>query len=148
MEVILLDQVRNLGRLGQKVNVKSGYARNFLIPYGKALRATPANIKMFEDRRADLESKAQALLAEAQAHAQKLQGVTVTVKAKASDEGKLFGSVGVIEIVKALADQKHDVSKSAIALPEGPIRSIGEYQVSLQLHTEAEAVITVKVEAE
>lgn len=148
MEVILLDQVRNLGRLGQKVNVKPGYARNFLIPYGKALRATAENIKMFEDRRADLEAKAQALLAQAQADAQKLQGVTVIVKAKASDEGKLFGSVGVVEIVKALADQKHNIEKSAIALPEGPIRSIGEYQITLQLHSEAEAVITVKVEAE
>lgn len=147
MQVILLEKVRNLGNLGDKVNVKPGYGRNFLIPEGKAVFATKDNVVIFEERRADLEAKAQQLLTEAEARAAKINETTVEIAAQASDEGKLFGSVSINEVREALKEKAIDVQKREIAMPEGPIHSIGEYQVHILLHTDVIANLKVNVVA-
>lgn len=148
MEVILLERVVNLGNLGSKVKVKNGFARNFLIPQGKAIRATTQNIVSFEERRAELEKKEAILLGQAQERAKTLTGLTVQIHARASDEGKLFGSVSTREIAHALMELGHEVHRSAIILPEGVLRSVGEYEIALHLHSDVHQNILVNVQAE
>lgn len=148
MELILLEKVKNLGDLGDTVKVKSGYGRNFLLPQGKALPATEANRKVFEERKAELVKKASDSLNAAKARAEKLAGAVVKVKALAADEGKLYGSVGPGDIARAAEEQGLDLRKSEIDMPEGVIRLIGTYSVVARLHTEAEVAITVVIEEE
>lgn len=148
MEVILLEKVSNLGVLGDKVKVRSGYGRNFLIPFAKAVPATEANIKAFEVRRADLEAAAAAKLAAARARAAELQDKSFTLAAKAGDEGKLFGSVGVRDIADAISAAGIAVCKSEVRLPEGPLRAIGGYTVTLHLDTDVNVDVTVAIIAE
>jgi large subunit ribosomal protein L9 len=145
MDVILLERVRNLGNLGDEVSVKNGYGRNFLIPQGKAVRATAANREVFESRRAELEAQAAAQLKAAQDRAAGLAELAVTIAARASDEGKLFGSVGSREIADAVTEAGQEVSKDEVLLPVGPLRSIGEFTVDLQLHSDVTATVTVNV---
>ncbi|MFC3909284.1 50S ribosomal protein L9 [Legionella dresdenensis] len=145
MQVILLEKVRNLGSLGDKVDVKPGYGRNFLIPQSKAVFATPENIKLFEERRADLEKKAQQNLATAEQRAAKLNDTTVTIAAMASDEGKLYGSVSASEIKEALKEKSIEVSKREIVMPQGPIHSIGDYVVEIHVHSDVIAKLQVQI---
>jgi len=147
MQVILLEKVRNLGNLGDKVNVKPGYGRNYLIPENKAVFATKSNILSFEERRAELEKKAQQLFTQAEQRAVKINDTMITISAQASDEGKLFGSVGVNEIKEALKERSLDVLKREITMPEGPIHSIGQYVVHILLHTDVVAHLQVEVVA-
>jgi len=148
MEVILLEKVENLGNLGDRVNVKPGYGRNFLIPGGKATPATEEHIKAFEARRAELERAAAEQLAAAEARREQLADLTVTIKAKAGDEGKLFGSVGTGDIAEAVAAAGIAIERHEVRLPEGAFRQIGEYQVAVHLHTDVNTDITLIVEAE
>ena len=148
MEVILLEKVAKLGDLGDKVAVKSGFGRNFLIPYGKAVPATEANLADFEARRADLEAAAAAALSEAEQRAETLAGHTVTIIANAGDEGKLFGSIGTRDIADALTADGKPVQKSEVSLPTGLIREVGEYETSLILHSDVTVTVTIKVVAE
>jgi large subunit ribosomal protein L9 len=148
MEVILLEKVENLGDLGDKVSVKSGYGRNFLIPGGKAKPATEANIAEFEARRAELEKAAQEALDAATARKEALEGLTISIQAKAGDEGKLFGSIGPVDIAEAVNNAGVSVEKKEVRMPEGPIRVIGEYDIQFHLHTDVNAAIKVVVDAE
>jgi len=148
MEVILLEKIANLGNVGDKVNVKSGYARNYLIPYGKVVMATPANIKKFEEKRAELEKAAQEVLAKAQERAKTLEGLQLTITAHASEEGKLFGSVGPRDIAKVAEVQGVVLEKSEIDMPEGPIHQVGEYEVAAHLHGDVIVKFKVNVVAE
>lgn len=149
MQVILLDKVVHLGNVGDQVNVKSGYARNFLIPQGKAVMATKANIEYFEARRAELEAKAAAALAAAQARADKLAALaTVTIASKAGDEGRLFGSIGTRDIADAITKAGVEVAKSEVRLSSGPLRTLGEHEVRFQLHGEVFATLNVVIVAE
>lgn len=144
MQIILLDKVANLGGLGDNVTVKSGYARNFLFPQGKAVPATKANIEKFEARRAELEAKLAADLAAANDRAAKIAALgEVTIASKAGDEGKLFGSVGTRDIADAITEAGVKVSKAEVKLPNGTLRETGEFDIDLQLH--AEVIATVKV---
>ena len=145
MEVILLENVRNLGRLGDKIVVKAGYGRNYLIPQKKAVFATENNVLMFESRRVELENKAQQLLAEAEQRAAKLNDITVLLHAMATDEGKLYGSVGANEIVNALKTRGFDVHKREIILTKGPLYSIGDYTVEVHVHNEIIAYLKIEV---
>lgn len=145
MQVILLEKVKNLGSLGQKVTVKPGYGRNYLIPQKKAVFATEENIKMFEARREELEKKEAQALANAEQRAAKLNDVTVIIEAQASDDGKLYGSIGLVEIQKALLDKSFEVSKREILLPEGPFHEIGEYTVEIQVHSDVVANIALVI---
>lgn len=149
MEVILLEKVGKLGGIGDTANVKAGFGRNYLIPQGKAVFATEANIADFELRRADLEAAADAKLAEATGRAAKLAEIgTVTISAIAGDEGKLFGSVGTRELEAAINAAGGEITKSEINLPEGALRNVGEFAVEVQLHTDVTQSITIVVEAE
>ena len=148
MDVILLEKVANLGSLGDKVKVKSGYGRNFLLPYGKAVAATRDNLKAFEERRAELEKVAADRLAAAQSRAEALEGQSFTISSKAGDEGKLFGSIGVRDIADAITAAGTEVGKSEVRLPEGPIRVTGEYEIELQLHTDVTVTIQLAVVAD
>lgn len=148
MEVILLEKVANLGTLGDKVNVKSGYGRNFLLPYGKAVPATEANLKAFEERRAELEKAAAEKMAVAQARAEKLEAASFTISSKAGDEGKLFGSIGVRDVADAITATGTDVEKSEVLLPEGPLRAVGEYEIELKLHSDVYVTVKLAVVAE
>ncbi|MDE1515993.1 MULTISPECIES: 50S ribosomal protein L9 [Vibrio] len=149
MQVILLDKIGNLGSLGDTVNVKSGYARNFLIPQGKAVMATKANVAMFESRRAELEAKVAEQLTAAQARADQVNALeAVVIASKAGDEGKLFGSIGTRDIADAITAAGVKVSKSEVRLPEGALRNVGEFEVSVQLHSEVFATAKVQVVAE
>jgi large subunit ribosomal protein L9 len=148
MDVILLEKVKNLGDLGDTVKVKPGYGRNFLLPLGKALPATPDNLKVFEARKAELLKKASDSLGAAKMRAEKLAGKSLVIKALTAEEGKLYGSVGVADVVRAAAAAGLDVRKSEVDMPTGPIRQLGSYPVTLRLHTEVEATITVSVEEE
>lgn len=148
MEVILLERVENLGNLGDRVNVRPGYGRNFLIPGGKATAATEENIKAFEARRAELEKAEADALAAAEARRDQLADLKVTIKAKAGEEGKLFGSVGTADIADAVVATGVELERSEVRLPEGPFRQIGEYAVQIHLHTDVNAEITVLIEAE
>ena len=145
MQVILLEKVRNLGNLGDCVEVKPGYGRNFLIPQNKAVFATKANQQAFEARRAELEKNAQLAFAKAQERAAKFNDVTLTITAQASDEGKLYGSVGVSEILDALNAKGLPVTKREIHLSTGPIYSIGEYEIDLLLHSDVVAKLQLVV---
>lgn len=148
MEVILLEKVDNLGNLGDRVKVRAGYGRNYLVPQGKAKPATEANIRYFEERRAELERKAAEQLAEARKRAEQLAGLTVTIGAKAGDEGKLFGSVGTQDIADAVTAAGVEVGRHEVRLPEGPLRMTGEYDVELHLHSGVDAGVHVVVEAQ
>lgn len=146
MEVILLEKTRNLGNLGDKVKVRNGYGRNFLIPHGKAVPATETNIKYFEERRAELEKQANDKLAAAQARADKLTELgSVTIPAKAGDEGKLFGSVGTRDVADAITAAGLEVSKAEVLMPNGPIRTTGDFELSVQLHSDLVATVKVSV---
>ena len=148
MQVILMEKVVNLGGLGDVVKVKDGYARNFLIPQGKAKRATAANLKEFENRRSDLEKKANEQLTGAQERAEKLEGLKIDVPVKAGVDGRLFGSVTNADIAESLGKLGLNVKKAEIRMPQGPLKQVGEHPVTLQLHTDVLAHITVHVVAE
>jgi large subunit ribosomal protein L9 len=143
MQIILLEKVVNLGQLGDVVRVKDGFARNFLIPSGKARRATSAAIKEFEARRAELEKVQADRLAAAQAQGEKLNGQTVSITEKAGVDGRLFGSVGNFDIAEALKKQGFEVEKAMVRMPSGPLKAIGDYEVEVALHTDV--VVPVKV---
>jgi len=145
MNVILLEKIHKLGDLGDQVKVKPGYGRNYLIPYGKAVPATKDNIEAFEARRAELEKAAAERLQKAQKRGEALAESTFTIEAKAGEEGKLFGSVGVRDIADAVTAAGTELEKSEVLLPEGPIRSTGEYQVGLQLHTDVQVTISLNI---
>ena len=145
MELILLQKVTNLGGLGDKVNVKPGYGRNFLVPQGKAVPATAANVAEFEAKRAEYEAKAKASLDGAEGRKAALEGVEVTITANASTEGKLYGSVGPRDIAEALTAAGHKVEKSEVVLGEGPLRRTGEYEVVVHLHADIETTVKVIV---
>lgn len=147
MQVILMEKVTNLGQLGDMVNVKAGYGRNFLIPRGKAVPATEDNRKKFEERRAELERLAGDTLSQAQARHARIDKQVITVSAQSGDEGKLFGSIGTVDIVEALQKNGFEVNKHEIRLPSGPIRTVGEHAVRLHLHPDVDAEITVSVVA-
>jgi large subunit ribosomal protein L9 len=148
MQVILLERVVNLGQLGDVVKVKEGYARNFLIPQGKARRATETAIKEFESRRADLEKAQAERLVAAQSVGEKMNGVTVQITAKAGVDGRLFGSVTNYDIAEALSKQGFDVHKAQVRMPQGPLKAVGEHHVSVALHTDVVAEVTVTVVGE
>ena len=148
MEVILLEKVTKLGDLGDKVNVKSGFGRNFLIPYGKAVQATEASIAEFESRRAELQAAADAELAAAEARAEAMAELVVTIEANAGDEGKLFGSIGTRDVADAVTAAGHELKKAEVRMPLGVIREVGSYEITLQLHSDVNAVVTINVVAE
>lgn len=148
MEVILLEKVENLGNLGDKVRVRAGYARNYLLPQGKAKFATEANLAEFEARRAELEKAAAEALSVAEARSEKLEAMTVTVTAKAGGEGKLFGSVGPADIADAVTAAGGELEKREVRMPDGPLRVVGEYEIALQLHTDVKATLKVVVVGE
>ncbi|TDJ24221.1 MAG: 50S ribosomal protein L9 [Gammaproteobacteria bacterium] len=145
MNIILLERVANLGDLGDEVAVKAGYARNFLIPQGKAARATDENRKVFGARRAELEQAALQLMGAAERRAAQLVDVSVTVVAKSGEEGKLYGSVGTQDIVDALAEQGIEVARTEVRMPEGAIRALGEYEIGIHLHTDVDSIVRVEV---
>jgi large subunit ribosomal protein L9 len=145
MEVILLEKIANLGELGQVVKVKDGYARNYLIPQGKAKRATEENRKAFEARRSDLEKAQAATVAKAQERGAKLGGLTLQITQKAGPDGRLFGSVTNYDIVEALAKQGHEVERAQIRMPQGPLKQVGDYPIEIALHTDVDVTITVSV---
>lgn len=145
MQIILMEKVTNVGQLGDVVKVKNGFARNFLIPQGKAKRATAANMAEFEARRVEIEAAEKAKLADAQARGEKMSGLTVQIVQKAGVDGKLFGSVTNADIVAALAAQGFDVEKAQVRMPEGHLKQIGDHHVSIALHTDVLADITVSV---
>ena len=145
MQIILMEKVVNLGSLGDVVKVKDGYARNFLIPEGKAKRATEAAKKEFEAKRADLEKKASDILTAAQARAEKLEGYMVQVTQKAGVDGRLFGSVTNSDIAEALTKQGFELKKGEVVMPNGPLKTIGDFPITLTLHTDVKAHITVSV---
>ena len=148
MNVILLETVENLGGIGDLVKVKPGYGRNFLLPQGKAALATPANMKAIEARRAELEKTAAAELAKAKTRAKAFQGVELVIQANAGAEGKLFGSVGPVDIVDALAGIQLEVERAEVRMPEGPIQEVGEVTIGIHLHSEVDAEVLVKVVGE
>jgi large subunit ribosomal protein L9 len=148
MEVILLQKVANLGNIGDKVKVKPGYGRNFLLPSGRAALATAANLKKFEERRSELEKLAADSLSGAQSRAKQLEGFKLTLQAKAGTEGKLFGSVGTSDIAEALTKAGIAIERAEVRLPGGPIRLIGEHHVKLHLHTDVEIDLPVAIIAE
>ena len=148
MKLILLQKVVNLGGLGDTVSVKPGYGRNFLVPQGKAVPATAANVAMFEAKRAEYQAKADAVLADAQKRLESLEGAEVTIAANASTEGKLFGSVTTRDVAEALTAAGHKVEKSEVVMGEGPIRRTGEFEVTVNLHAEVSTKVKVHVVAE
>lgn len=148
MDVILLEKVENLGDLGEKVSVKPGFARNFLVPAGKAKFATAANLAEFEALRAELEKSAAEALATAEARKVKAEEITLLITTKAGTEGKLFGSIGPREIADAISAQGVEIEKKEVRMPEGPIRAIGEFEIGVHFHTDVDLTMTVKVEAE
>lgn len=145
MQVILLEKVVNLGQLGDIVKVREGYGRNFLIPQGKAKRATDANIQAFEARRSELEKAQADALSSAQARAAQLEGMMLQIEQKAGADGKLFGSVGNTDIAEALKNQGVEVHKSEIRMPNGPLKQIGDYPITIDLHSDVKADVTVSV---
>lgn len=147
MQLILLEKVRNLGDLGDTVSVKAGYGRNFLIPNGKAVPANKDNVEKFEARRAELEAKAAALLHEAEARAEQLKDFVLKLELMASDEGKLYGSVGTHEVAEAAVAAGKQITKSEVMMPNGAIHHVGEYDIEIQLHTDVVATIKVAIEA-
>ena len=148
MELILLEKVKNLGGLGDKVKVKPGYGRNYLVPRGKAVPATAANVAEFEQRRAEYETKSNELLGAAQARATRFEGAETTIRANASPEGKLYGSVGPREIAEAFTAQDLELEKSEVIMGEGPLRNLGEYEVQISLHADVQGTVKVNIIAE
>jgi large subunit ribosomal protein L9 len=148
MKLILLQKVTNLGGLGDLVDVKPGYGRNFLVPTGKAVPATTTNVAEFEAKRADYEAKAQSIHADAEARKASLEGKSVTIGANASTEGKLYGSVGPRDIAEAFTKAGLPLEKSEVILGEGAFRNVGEYEVTVHLHADVETTVKVVVEAE
>jgi large subunit ribosomal protein L9 len=148
MNVILLERLGNLGDIGDEVAVKAGFARNYLIPKGKAVRATKENRAVFEGRRAELEKAAAEQLSEAQGRAARLEGLSLTMVVKAGEEGKLYGSVGTQDIADAISAEAIEVARAEVRMPEGVIRSTGEYEIDVQLHSDVTVSITVAVVAE
>jgi large subunit ribosomal protein L9 len=148
MEIILMDKVANLGNLGDVVNVKHGYARNYLIPQGMAKRATKANVAAFEERKAELEKIAAEKLATAQSRADKLNGISVKISQKAGVDGRLFGSITNVDIAAALTAQGFEVAKAEVRMPDGPFKAVGEYSVTLSLHTDVATEVNVVVVGE
>jgi large subunit ribosomal protein L9 len=146
MEIILLERVDNIGIVGDRVKVKSGYARNFLIPKGKATAATPENIAIFEARRAELEKKAAGELAAAEARAKQIQALNIRIDVQAGPEGRLFGSVGTSDIVDACAAQGVEVERSEVRLLHGPLRTVGEHDVDFHLHTDVNVTLKVFID--
>jgi large subunit ribosomal protein L9 len=145
MEIILLEKVRNLGNLGDKVKVRAGYGRNFLLPHGKAVIANEKNKAAFEARRAELEKHAAEELAKAQARAEKMRGVRIEIAAKAGEEGKLFGSIGTADIAEAMNKAGHVIERAEIHLPHGPVKQLGEVEIPVSLHTEVNFTIVLAV---
>ena len=145
MEVILLEKIANLGAMGDKVNVKPGYGRNFLIPQGKAAAATAENIAEYEARRAELEKAAAEALAAAEARRDQLVDKVITIASMAGEEGKLFGSIGTRDIAEAVSAAGCDVDKAEVRLPEGALRELGEYEVNIQVHGEVTAMVAIAV---
>jgi large subunit ribosomal protein L9 len=148
MQVILMEKIGRLGNLGDQVKVKPGFARNFLIPKGKAIPATQENVAVFEKRRAELEKAAAETLKSAQARAQSLTGMVVNIAARAADEGRLYGSIGTREIAEAISKAGAKVEKSEISLPTGPLRQIGEQEIHVHLHSDVHTVVKINVIAE
>jgi large subunit ribosomal protein L9 len=148
MEVILLESVQKLGELGDKVTVKAGYGRNFLIPQKKAVPATAENLQQFEERRADLEAAAGDKLSIAKNRAKKVEELSITITTKAGEEGKLFGSITVRDVADACEAAGVELEKSEVRLPEGPIRELGEFEIKIHLHPEVDAVLKLAVVAE
>lgn len=148
MEVILLQKVANLGNIGDRVKVKSGFGRNFLLPTGKATLATAANVERFEAQRAVLEKKAADDLARAEQRAAALKDFRLSITAKAGNEGKLFGSIGTADVAEALTKAGHAIERAEVRMPTGPIRTVGEHQLALHLHTDVNVEIVVAVAAE
>jgi large subunit ribosomal protein L9 len=146
MKVILLEKIKKLGNLGESVLVKSGYARNYLIPQKKAVFATDANIARFESKRAELEKHAAEELAKATKRAEALNELTVVINTNASEEGKLFGSLGVRELAHAITEAGAPVENKEVLLPEGPLRNLGEYKVDLQLHSDVTATVNIHIQ--
>jgi large subunit ribosomal protein L9 len=145
MEVILLERVENLGNIGEKVNVKAGYGRNFLLPQGKATVATVENLAIFEARRAELEAKQAAEIASSQGRAAKLEGLELSITAKSGVEGKLFGSLGTVDIAEAASAAGFEIERSEVRLPDGPLKAVGEYAIEINLHTDLNVGIKVNV---
>ena len=145
MNVILLERVNNLGDLGDEVSVKPGFACNYLIPNAKAVQANNANREVFEQRRAELEAKANEILGVAKSRAEKIEGHILTIMVKSGEEGRLYGSVGTQDIADALTADGHEVERSEVRLPDGAIRAIGEYDIAVQLHSDVTAGIKVAV---
>ena len=145
MQVILMEKVANLGELGDVVRVKDGFARNYLIPHGKAKRATEANLKAFEARRAELEKAQAESHGKAQERAVKLEGLTIQITQKAGPDGRLFGSVTNYDIVEALQKQGHEVERANIRMPQGPLKQVGDVPIEIALHTDVTATVTVSV---
>jgi len=145
MEVILLEKVEKLGNIGEQVNVKSGYGRNYLLPQGKATAATAENIAIFESRRAELEAKQAEEVSSAQARAEKLEGLELSITAKSGVEGKLFGSLGTIDIAEAATNAGVEIERSEVRLPNGPLRAVGEYDIEIHLHANLNVAIKVNV---
>ncbi len=149
MEIILLDKVENLGNLGDKVKVKTGYGRNYLIPKGKAARVTPESLAEFESRRAELEAAATDILTRAEGRKKLLDGQRFEIRARAGGEGKLYGSVGTSDVADAITAAGHEVARSEVRLPAaGAIHELGEFEVGLHLHTDVNATVTIVVVAE
>lgn len=148
MEIILLEKIRKLGNLGEKVRVKPGYARNFLIPSKKAVFATAENVSMVEAKRAELEKHAVEMFKEAEQRAEKIRELNVTITVQASDEGKLYGSIGVRELAEAVTAAGVEIAKQEVRLPEGPIHYVGNYEITLQLHSDVSVPVKVAVVAE
>lgn len=145
MDVILLENVGKLGGIGDRVEVKAGFGRNYLVPQGKAVPATKANVADFEARRAELEAAAAAKKAAAETRAEQLNELVVTIEANAGDEGKLFGSIGTRDIADAISKAGVEVTKAEVKLPEGVLRDLGEYQIDIQMHAEVTRAITLSV---
>lgn len=148
MNIILLENINNLGKLGDQVKVKAGYGRNYLIPQGKALPATKHNIEVFEARRAELEKLAQDTLQAARDKAQSLNGMEVIISRKAGDEGRMFGSVNNQDIAEAISANGVEVAKREVRMPAGAIRELGEYEINIHLHAEVDATVKVIIQAE
>ncbi|MEH6650229.1 MAG: 50S ribosomal protein L9 [Motiliproteus sp.] len=148
MEVILLEKIGKMGGLGDKVNVKAGYGRNYLVPFGKAVPATKTNIESFEARRSELEKAAAEKQAAAETRAEALNAIELTITAVAGDEGKLFGSIGTRDIADAIIAAGADVDKNEVRLPEGAIRHTGDFEIAVQVHTDVIATVKLAVVAE
>jgi large subunit ribosomal protein L9 len=148
MEVILLEKLHKIGNMGDKVKVKAGFARNFLLPQGKAVSATEANLAKFEKMRAELEKKAEEVLEEAKKRAEAIAKLTISIPMRASEEGKLFGSVGTKEVVAAVKASGVEIDKKEVILPEGPIHELGEFEINLHLHSDVNVPLKIKVVAE